>query len=141
MGREINPPDEIIRRIIFIIYLAGWLSAVTLSVMGIAQNRLSLVALGLLIGVLNIFLRRFGKRSLEFDRLIRSFPFGSKEDEIPVQFDLGIVQETTVVLSEDVTINGARVDLNTGGLNIYNAPATVVLPAGTNLPSGPGSSR
>ena len=56
------------------------------------------------------------------------------EDEIPVQFDLSIRQETIVVLSEPVTINGARVTVSTGGLNISNAPATVVLPAGTNLP-------
>ncbi len=56
------------------------------------------------------------------------------EDEIPVTFKLKLNQETTVVLSEDVTISGARVALTTGGLNIFNAPATVVLPAGTNLP-------
>ncbi len=55
-------------------------------------------------------------------------------DEIPVEFTLGLNQETTVVLSEDVTIDGARVALTTGGLNIFNAPATVTLPAGTNLP-------
>ncbi len=55
-------------------------------------------------------------------------------DEIPVQFTLGLNQETTVILSEDVTIDGARVALTTGGLNIFNAPATVTLPAGTNLP-------
>lgn len=56
------------------------------------------------------------------------------QDEIPVEFTLGIQQKTTVVLSEPVTISGARVTVSTGGLNIYNAPATVVLPAGTNLP-------
>ncbi|MBT3338843.1 MAG: hypothetical protein HN855_15740 [Anaerolineae bacterium] len=56
------------------------------------------------------------------------------ESEIPVQFTLGLNQETTVILSEDVTIDGARVALTTGGLNIFNAPATVTLPAGTNLP-------
>ena len=56
------------------------------------------------------------------------------EDEIPVQFTLGLNQETTVVLSQAVTIPGARVALTTGGLNIFNAPATVVLPAGTELP-------
>jgi len=56
------------------------------------------------------------------------------EDTIPVQFDLDLNQQTDVVLSEDVTIYGARVTLSTGGLNIVNAPATVVLPAGTNLP-------
>lgn len=56
------------------------------------------------------------------------------EDEIPVQFTLKLDEETTVVLSEAVTIPGARVALTTGGLNIFNAPATVTLPAGTELP-------
>jgi hypothetical protein len=56
------------------------------------------------------------------------------EDEIPVAFTLGLNQTTTVVLSENVTIPGARVALTTGGLNIFNAPATVTLPAGTELP-------
>lgn len=56
------------------------------------------------------------------------------EDEIPVAFTLGLNQDTTVVLSKAVTIDGARVALTTGGLNIFNAPATVVLPAGTRLP-------
>lgn len=56
------------------------------------------------------------------------------KDKIPVQFDLDISQQTNVVLSEAVIIDGARVTLTTGGLNIYNAPATVVLPKGTILP-------
>ena len=56
------------------------------------------------------------------------------EDKIPVKFDLDLNQTTNVVLSEAVTIDGARVTLTTGGLNIYNAPATVILPAGTILP-------
>ena len=56
------------------------------------------------------------------------------EDKIPVKFDLNLNQNTNVVLSEAVTIDGARVTLTTGGLNIYNAPATVVLPEGTILP-------
>lgn len=56
------------------------------------------------------------------------------EDQIPVKFDLDLNQITNVVLSEAVTIDGARVTLTTGGLNIYNAPATVILPKGTILP-------
>jgi len=56
------------------------------------------------------------------------------EDKIPVKFDLNLNQNTNVVLSEAVTIDGARVTLTTGGLNIYNAPATVILPKGTILP-------
>lgn len=53
---------------------------------------------------------------------------------IPVQFDLALNQQTTVVLSQDVTINNARVTVNTGGLNITQADTTIVLPQGTNLP-------
>jgi hypothetical protein len=53
---------------------------------------------------------------------------------IPVKFDLPLNQQTDVVLSQDVTIRRALVTVNTGGLNITNALATIVLPAGTTLP-------
>jgi hypothetical protein len=56
------------------------------------------------------------------------------DTEIPVQFDIQIDQQTEVVLSQDTPIKGARVTLNTGGLNITNAPANIILPAGTRLP-------
>jgi hypothetical protein len=53
---------------------------------------------------------------------------------IPIAFNLPVVQdETTVTLTQDVTIRGAFVTINTGALNI-NAPATVTLPKGTELP-------
>jgi hypothetical protein len=55
-------------------------------------------------------------------------------DQIPINFNLPISQDTVVTLREPTTINGARVSLNTGGLVINNAPADIVLPAGTNLP-------
>jgi hypothetical protein len=56
------------------------------------------------------------------------------EDLIPVQFDLPLNQNTIVVLTEATQIEGARVSLSTGGLNIVNAPADIVLPEGTELP-------
>lgn len=56
------------------------------------------------------------------------------EKEIPVQFSLNVSGPTDVVLSRDVVINGALVTVNTGGLNINNARANIVLPAGTLLP-------
>jgi hypothetical protein len=59
-----------------------------------------------------------------------SIPFNT---EIPVQFDLQINQQTEVVLSQAITINGAHVTLATGGLEI-NSVASIVLPAGTRLP-------
>ena len=56
------------------------------------------------------------------------------EKDIPVQFTLNVSGNTNVTLSQDVSINGALVTVNTGGLNINNARANIVLPAGTILP-------
>jgi len=56
------------------------------------------------------------------------------EDSLPVQFDLLLNQNTTVVLSEDTKIDGVRVTVVTGGLNIIDAPASIMLPEGTELP-------
>jgi len=56
------------------------------------------------------------------------------EKEIPVQFSLNVSGPTDVTLSRPVTINGALVTVQTGGLNIVNARATIVLPAGLVLP-------
>lgn len=63
--------------------------------------------------------------------IITTIPF---DTEILVQFDLQINQQTEVILSQDTPINGARVTLTTGGLEITNAPANIILPAGTHLP-------
>jgi len=54
--------------------------------------------------------------------------------EIPVQFTLDVNGPTNVTLTEDVPIIGALVTVNTGGLNINNARANIVLPQGTVLP-------
>lgn len=54
--------------------------------------------------------------------------------EIPVNFVLNVSGPTDVTLRENVSIDGALVTVNTGGLNINNARANIVLPAGTVLP-------
>jgi hypothetical protein len=55
------------------------------------------------------------------------------EDTIPVVFDLPVQTNTTVTLTEPTPIYGAQVTINTGNLYI-NAPADIILPAGTLLP-------
>jgi hypothetical protein len=55
-------------------------------------------------------------------------------DTIPVSFDLPVSKSTTVRLTENTRVRGARVNLRTGGLTITNAPTSIVLPAGTELP-------
>ena len=54
--------------------------------------------------------------------------------QVPAKFDLPLETDTVVVLSQSTTVRGASVSLTTGGLTITNAPATVILPAGTQLP-------
>ena len=56
------------------------------------------------------------------------------EKEIPVKFDLLVSAPADVILREDVVIDGALVTVATGGLNITNARARIVLPAGQPLP-------
>lgn len=56
------------------------------------------------------------------------------EKQIPVQFTLNVSGPTNVSLSQDVRINGALVTVNSGGLSIVNARATIILPQGTVLP-------
>ena len=55
-------------------------------------------------------------------------------DTIPVQFELPVKTNTIVRLTEDTRLRGANVNLSTGGLTIRDAPANIVLPAGTELP-------
>ncbi len=55
--------------------------------------------------------------------------------QVPAQFDLPLETDTVVILTENTYIANAQVSsLVTGGLSIYNAPADIVLPAGTKLP-------
>jgi hypothetical protein len=56
------------------------------------------------------------------------------EKEIPVLFTLNVSGPTNVTLSQPVSINGALVTVQTGGLNIVNAHATIILPQGVVLP-------
>jgi hypothetical protein len=53
---------------------------------------------------------------------------------VPVKLDVCIKTGTMVVINQDVTIPGARVNVQTEGLNISNARTTIVLPANTGLP-------
>jgi hypothetical protein len=56
------------------------------------------------------------------------------EDEMQVKFELPISQDTQVTTTQPTYISNATVvSLTTGGLVIRNAPAAIVLPAGTAL--------
>lgn len=53
---------------------------------------------------------------------------------VPAKFDLPLKTNTTVILTKDTPVNGARVSLNGGYVNIYSAPTNIILPAGSQLP-------
>jgi hypothetical protein len=53
--------------------------------------------------------------------------------QVPLNFTLPVQENTTVVLTQNVTIPSAYVVINSQTLNI-SAPARVTLPSGTNLP-------
>ena len=56
------------------------------------------------------------------------------KDDFLLDFPLQINQETELILTDNTIINGARISISTGSLNILSAPATIVLPAGARLP-------
>ncbi len=56
------------------------------------------------------------------------------EQTIPIEFDLHLHTDTIAVLTQTTHIQGARVTLTTGGLNIVEAPTDIFLAAGTELP-------
>ncbi len=53
---------------------------------------------------------------------------------VPVQLEVCIRRETSVTLTRDVAIAGARVSVQSGGLSIANAYTNIRLPAGVDLP-------
>jgi hypothetical protein len=85
MARELNPPEEIIRRLIFVIYISSWVGFIITGTVGLLQSRTGLLVTAILLLGASILLKSFGERHLEFRRLAKSFPDGSRKDEIPIE--------------------------------------------------------
>jgi len=104
--------------------------------------------------VLIIVLISLGKQLFEFKKLIEGQLIGGLYDNfvlmdkahiitdinvaasIPIQFDLPVSTNTTVILTKDIKIPNTWVALNTAGQGInlsINAPADITLPEGTPL--------
>lgn len=129
-GNRFLPIFWTVASIISLLVNVGLLIAllVVIQVLGGTRAALDLVqgqATGLLGGLYHNFVKMDAAH-------IRTNIFVSKE--IPVNFVLNVSGPTDVVLTSDVSISGALVTVNTGGLNINNARANIVLPAGTVLP-------
>jgi len=85
MAREINPPDEILRRVIFVVYLLCWTGMVITATIGFLQHRSGLLSAAVLLLGVSLLLKVYGERYFEFHRLAKSFPTGNRIDEISPQ--------------------------------------------------------
>jgi hypothetical protein len=54
--------------------------------------------------------------------------------QIPIELELPLQQDTVVTLTEQTSVEGALITIQTSNFQVYNAPAIVVLPPGTRLP-------
>lgn len=82
MHREINPPDEILRRLIYLVYLALLVSTAVLGVLAFVQSRTDYLALCLILCFASMQFKQYGKRHLDFERLFKSFPYGERGNYI-----------------------------------------------------------
>jgi hypothetical protein len=85
MAREINSPDEIFRRIVFIVYICGWTGMIITVTIGLLQHKAGLLAVAFLLLGASLVLKFYGEQHLDFQRLVKSFPTGSRIDEIPME--------------------------------------------------------
>lgn len=85
MSRELNPPLEIFRRIVFILYLASYTGVFVLGVMGLAKSYPPYLAAAAILGLAVFLIKRFGDRCLDFKRLAGSFPYGNRHEDIPLE--------------------------------------------------------
>lgn len=95
MQREINPPDEIIRRLFFVLYLFMMVFLFVVGLLGLVQQRYDYLQLACLGGAAAFALRRYGKRHLDFDRLAESFPHGIEDGP-----DRQICRQVSEILAE-----------------------------------------
>ena len=82
MHREINPPDEILRRLIYLVYLTLLVSTAVLGVLAFVQSRTDYLTLCLILCFASMQLRQYGNRHFDFKRLFKSFPYGEQGDSI-----------------------------------------------------------
>ena len=85
MAREMNTPDEILRRVIFVVYLLCWTGMLITATIGLLQHRLGLLSAAVLLLGVSLFLKVYGQRYFQFHRLAKSFPTGNRIDEIPME--------------------------------------------------------
>jgi len=97
MSREINPPQEILRRVLFVLCVTGLLCSSIYLLITIAGNRWPQIINALLAVTTSVFFFLAGNRFFNFAALARSFPTGEQEQDIP-----DALKTETVNLLQDI---------------------------------------
>ena len=83
MEREVNSPGEIFRRIIFVLYIFCWAGLIIIGTIGLLERQVNYLIIAAILFIAGIKMKHFGESRLQFSRLAKSFPAGSRIDEIP----------------------------------------------------------
>ncbi len=88
MDREVNPPDEIIRRIFFVLYIFCWVSLIIVGTIGLLEGQENYLIIAAILFIISLKMKHFCESRLHFGRLAKSFPAGSRIDEIPKELQI-----------------------------------------------------
>jgi hypothetical protein len=78
--RDINNPKEVLRRLVYVLYLISWFCAMCATVLSMATRTTGALLWTLSLYSLVCWLHHIGFRRLDFSRMSRSFPSGCKAD-------------------------------------------------------------
>jgi hypothetical protein len=96
MSRELNPPREILRRLLFVVCMAGGLAAGIFLLMALASRQPDRIFMALLTVGASILSFFIGHRSFNFSGLTATFPVGGEEPDI----DIDVRQELEALLQD-----------------------------------------
>ena len=82
MKREFNTPDEMVKRLIYVVYLACLFFGFGFAIMGTFGGQPHGAMLAAILIPLAIAFKYYGVRRFDFNRLGESFPLGSPADTI-----------------------------------------------------------
>jgi len=80
MERELNPPGEMLRRIVFILYLGCWTVTLVFGALAILHFHPQKIMLAIAAAAVCLAMKHAGEQHLDFRRLARSFPNSDPAD-------------------------------------------------------------
>ncbi|MBU1565487.1 MAG: hypothetical protein KJ630_07650 [Proteobacteria bacterium] len=103
MNREINQFDEIVKRSLFVIYLALMTSSVVMASISLLKSQTHYLIIAIFIGLCGTAINIVGRRHYDFERFFKAFSLGLIDDE--TMPDLHIQIESIISQSKEPDIN------------------------------------